>query len=94
MIKLKELTDIIKKQIQDINGNPGLTAADKIAEIKKIKFGAQEVLFQYLNDNYSTGPELAAAIKKIISKNRPKGAKKTPGTKVQAKKKRAKNGKK
>ena len=89
-----KITDRIKKQIQDINGDPGLTPAEKIAEIKKIKFGAQDVLFQFLNDNYSTGPELAAAVKKLITKNRPKGAKKTPGTKVQAKKKRGKNGKK
>ena len=89
-----KITDRIKKQIQDINGDPGLTPADKIAEIKKIKFGALDVLFQYLNDNYSTGPELAATIKKLISKNRPKGAKKTPGTKVQDSKKRGKNGKK
>ncbi len=91
---MKKITDIIKKQIQDINGNPAFSAADKIAEIKKIKGASQADLFKYLNDNYSTGPELAAAIKKIISKNRPKGAKKTPGTKVQAKKKRAKNVKK
>jgi hypothetical protein len=94
---MKKITDRIKKQIQDINGDPGLTAADKIAEIKKIKFGAQDVLFQFLNDNYSTGPELAAAIKKLISKNRPKGAKKSvnlSGPKQVNQKKRAKNGKK
>jgi hypothetical protein len=73
---MKSITAEIAKQIQDINGDPGLTPEDKIKKIHALDGASFEFCLSFLEKNYSTGPELAAAIKKLISKKRPKGAKK------------------
>ena len=69
---MKEITAEIARQIQNINGDPGLTAKDKMLKIKSLKGISYEDMLRYLDKNFSTGPELSAEIKKIISTKRGK----------------------
>jgi len=86
---MKKITNEIAKAIQDINGNPGLTAEDKIIRIKDLSGASFEMCLNFLEKNFSTGPKLSAYIKKIISKNRPSRKTKAK-TKPKKTKKRAK----
>ena len=67
---MKDLVPEIAKAIRDINGDPGLTAKDKMLKIKALKGASFEVMLNYLDKNFSTGPELSSEIRKIISKGR------------------------
>ena len=69
---MNDLVPEIAKAIQDINGDPSLTAKEKVEKIKGLKGASFEVMLNYLDKNFSTGPELSSEIKKIISKNRPR----------------------
>ena len=89
---MKEITAEIAKQIQDINGDPGLTPEDKIKKIHALDGASFEFCLSFLEKNYSTGPELAAAIKKLISKKRAKKSVNLSGPKQVNQKKRPKNG--
>ena len=64
----------IAKQIQDINGNHGLSAEEKRDAINQLSGAKKEDMYQYLNDNFRTGPTLAASLRKFVSKDRPRGA--------------------
>ena len=65
-----DLVPEIKKAIQNINCDPSLTPEDKLEKIKNLKGASFEIMLNYLDKNFSTGPELADSIKKIISKKR------------------------
>ncbi len=66
----REFTKELVKQIQDINGNPALTALEKSEAIKNLKGVSKQDAFDYLNKNFRTGPGLKL---KGISEDRPKG---------------------
>ncbi len=61
------------KQIQDINGNPAFSAQEKQEAIANLKGAPREEMFEYLNNNFRTGPDLAEALRPFVSKNRPRG---------------------
>jgi hypothetical protein len=67
---MKDIVPEIKKAIQDINGDPSLSPKDKVEKIKALKGASFEVMLNYLDKNFSTGPELSGEIRKIISKGR------------------------
>jgi hypothetical protein len=68
---MKKITYEIAKAIQDINGDPGLTAEDKIKKIEALDGASFEMCLNFLEKNFSTGPKLSEYIRKLISKNRP-----------------------
>ena len=68
-----DITYKISKQIQDINGDPSLTAQEKKKAIANLSGASRESMMDYLNKNFRTGPGLAPSIKKIISEHRPVG---------------------
>jgi hypothetical protein len=69
---MKDIVPEIKKAIQDINGDPSLSPKDKMLKIKSLKGISYEDMLRYLDKNFSTGPELSAEIKKVISAKRGK----------------------
>ena len=69
----KAFTVKLIKQIQDINGNPSFSPEEKKAEIAKLQGAPKESMFDYLNRNFRTGPGLAKALSKFVSKSRPRG---------------------
>ena len=74
MPEQKAFTVKLVKQIQDINGNPALTALEKKEAISQLQGASKESMFEYLNKNFRTGPGLAKSLSKFVSKDRPRGA--------------------
>ena len=74
MLGQKFFTVKLVKQIQDINGNPAFSAEEKKAEIGKLKGVPKELMYNYLNKNFRTGPGLAKSLANYVSKGRPRGA--------------------
>lgn len=68
-----EFTAKLAKQIQDINGNPGLTALEKKKAIANLSGASKESMFDYLNKNFRTGPGLHKNLAKHVSEDRPRG---------------------
>ena len=75
-------TQLVTKAIRDINTEPTLTAEEKAAAIKKLGGIPREVMFDYLNIRYRTGPDIADYVKNWVSPGRPRGGPSTtkPGT--------------
>ena len=73
MLGQKFFTVKLVKQIQDINGNPAFSAEEKKAEIGKLKGVPKELMYNYLNKNFRTGPGLSKTLTKFVSKDRPRG---------------------
>lgn len=71
--KMREYTQSITKQIQDINGNPAYTPAEKVAAIKKLDGAPKEDMFEFLNKNFRTGPGLSGNLSHLVSQGRPRG---------------------
>jgi len=74
MVDQKGFTFRLVKQIQDINGDPALTALEKKEAIGNLKGISRQDGMDYLNKNYRTGPGLAPSIAKYVSEGRPRGA--------------------
>ena len=70
----KAFTVELIRQIQDINGNPGLSPDQKAQAIANLKGASREDMFDYLNKNFRTGPGLSKSLSKFVSKDRPRGA--------------------
>lgn len=70
----KAFTTKLVKQIQDINGNPGLSAEEKKLAISKLSGASRSEMMDYLNQNFRTGPGLAPSLSKHVSEDRPRGA--------------------
>ena len=70
----KAFTASLVKQIQEINGSPALSPAQKAKAIANLKGAPREEMFDYLNKNFRTGPGLSEEIAKFVSKGRPVGA--------------------
>jgi len=71
--KMREFTQELSDQIGEINGNPRYSPDKKVKLIGELKGAPKEDMYEFLNANFRTGPGLAEAIKKVISKNRPVG---------------------
>lgn len=69
----KGFTYKIVKQIQDINGNPAFSPEEKKEAIANLSGISRQDGMDFLNQNFRTGPGLAPSIKKLISKDRPRG---------------------
>ncbi len=69
----KAFTMRLVKQIQDINGNPALSAQEKKEAIANLSGATREDMMDYLNKNFRTGPDLAKSLRPFVSKDRPKG---------------------
>lgn len=70
----KGFTFRLVKQIQDINGDPALTALEKKEAIKNLQGASRESMMEFLNENFRTGPGLSKEVAKHVSKDRPRGA--------------------
>ncbi len=70
----KAFTTQLVKQIQDINGNPSLSASEKKEAIANLSGASREDMMDYLNANFRTGPGLAESLSKHVSEGRPVGA--------------------
>jgi len=73
--KMRAYTAQLTRQVQDITSNKSLTPKKQAEEIGKLKGAPKEDMFKFMNDNFRVGPDLAASIKAVISKNRPVGGK-------------------
>lgn len=71
--KRMAFTARLSKQIQDINGDPKLSGPEKQAAIEGLKGAPKEDMYDFLNNNFRTGPGLDKSFRALISKNRPKG---------------------
>jgi len=71
--KMRAYTAQLTRQVQDITSNNSLTPKKQAEEIGKLKGAEKEDMYEFLNNNFRVGPDLALSIKKIISKNRPVG---------------------
>jgi len=69
------------KQIQDINGNPSLSAQEKKEAIGNLSGASRESMMDYLNKNFRTGPDLAKSLRKHVSEDRPEGGPEVRGLK-------------
>jgi len=69
------------RQIQDINGNPALSAQEKKEAIANLSGASREEMMDYLNQNFRTGPDLAESLRPHVSTDRPKGGPGVRGTK-------------
>jgi len=67
---MQEFTAALVKQIQDINGDPGLTAEMKAAAIKNLKGVSQQDALDFMERNFRTGMALDKDIQKAISPSR------------------------
>jgi len=70
----KAFTNKIVLAIQDINGNPALSGAEKMEAIKNLQGAPKEDMYEYLNNNFRTGPGLSPFLSKYVSRGRPRGA--------------------
>lgn len=71
--KMRAFTAEISREIQDINGDTTLTPKQQAQKIGNLKGAPKEDMFMFLNQNYRVGADLADEIKKLISKDRPRG---------------------
>lgn len=71
--KMRAYTAQLTRQVQDITSNNALTPDKQAEAIGKLKGAEKEDMYEFMNNNFRVGPDLAASIKKIISKDRPKG---------------------
>lgn len=74
-----EITEKITEAIRTINESD-LSAQEKAAVIKNIDAVSREVLFEFLNEKYRTGPDLAEFVANYVGKDRPIGGPSTRGT--------------
>ena len=72
--KMRQITNEISLQIQEINGNPAFSNKQKVDKIAALKGASKEDMFDFLNKNFRTGPGLAEEVAKYVSKGRPRGA--------------------
>ena len=70
----KAFTVKVIKQIQDINGDPSLSALEKKEAIANLSGISRQEGMDYLNENFRTGPGLAPSLSKFVSKDRSRGA--------------------
>jgi len=82
----KDFTIDLVRQIQDINGNPAFSALEKKEAIANLSGASKESMYDYLNQNFRVGPDLADSIKAVISKNRPVGGPTKPTPSIKPKK--------
>ena len=71
------LTELVSQAVRNINTDPALTPEARAEAIKELGGAPKYLLFEYLNASFKTGPEIAKAVKELISKDRPRGATKT-----------------
>ena len=72
--KMRAYTLEITKQIQNINGNPALAPHEKVKAISELKGAPKEDMFEFLNNNFRTGPGLHGNLAHLVSQGRPRGA--------------------
>ena len=72
--KMREFTQKVTKQIQDINGNPAYTPEEKAKAILGLEGIPRESAQDFLNRNFRTGPGLSESLAHLVSKGRPRGA--------------------
>ena len=74
-----EITKKITEAIRAIHESD-LSAQEKADTIKNITAVSRDVLFEFLNEKYRTGPDLSEFVAKHVGKNRPDGGPGTRGT--------------
>ena len=77
--KMRAFTAELTSKIQYINGNPAFSAGEKVEEINKLEGAPREDMFEFLNKNFRTGPDLAQSLRKYVSEDRPRGGPKVRG---------------
>ena len=70
-----EMTATLTREVQDIINDPKLTPKKQAEAIGKLKGAPKNDMYKFLKDNFRVPPDLSAAIKAIILKNRPVGEK-------------------
>ncbi len=68
------LTELVAQAVRNINTDPALTPEARAEAIKELGGAPKHLLFEYLNASFKTGPEIAKAVKDLISHDRPRGA--------------------
>ena len=76
----------LSKAIQDVNTDTALTAEQKRDTIKKMSGISKQDMFDFLNANYRTGPDISAYVAQFVSKDRPRGGPSRRGTQPEKKK--------
>ncbi len=66
------ITEDLGLQIAEINNNPRFTARMKAEKIAALNGAPRQEMFDFVNKNFRTGPDLADEIAKIVSKDRQK----------------------
>ena len=76
----KRFTELISKAIRDINTDSAFTAEQKRDLIKQLGGAPKHLMFEFLNSQYRSGPEIAKNIKALISEDRPRHTERTNRT--------------
>lgn len=76
----------LSKAIQDVNTDTALTAEQKRDTIKKMAGISKQDMYDFLNIQYRTGPDISKYVAQFVSKDRPRGGPSTRGTKSSKKK--------
>jgi len=77
--KMRAFTAGLTAKIQYINGNPAFSAGEKAEEINKLEGIPREDMYEFLNINFRTGPDLAESLRKYVSEDRPRGGPRVRG---------------
>ena len=68
----------LSKAIQDVNTDTALTPEQKRDTIKNMAGISKQDMFDFLNANYRTGPDISKYVAQFVSSDRPRGG---PGRK-------------
>ena len=71
----------LSKAIRDVNTDSAFTSIQKRDIIKKMAGISKQDMFDFLNANYRTGPDISVFVAKFVSKDRPRGGLGRRGTK-------------
>ena len=71
----------LSKAIRDVNTDTALTAEQKRDTIKKMAGISKQDMYNFLNVQYRTGPDISKYVAQFVSKDRPRGGPGTQSTK-------------
>jgi len=77
----------LSKAIQDVNSESALNAIQKRDIIRLLPGMPRKEMFEFLNSNYRTGPDISVYVAQFVSPSRPRGGPGRRGTKPNTKKK-------
>ena len=76
----KSLTELVSKAVRDINTDSAFTAEQKRDLIRKLGGVPRHLMFEFLNSQYRSGPDIAKSIEELLSEGRPRNTKRTGRT--------------